>query len=91
MSHHGNQPHNAAMHEMMKKLMGEHPNGRLNADDAGAVAMAVGVESGRVVLQFPKPVAWIGMTPDEAIGLAETLVKQARAAGSRKPLTVMIG
>lgn len=90
MSHHGNQPPQA-MSEMMKKLMGEYPNGRLNQDDAGAVAMAVGVDAGRVVLQFPKVVTWIGMTPDEAIGLAELLVKQARAAGSLRPLTVTIG
>lgn len=90
MSHHGNQP-NAAMSEMMQKLMGEYPNGRLNSGDSGVVAMAVGVEGGRVLLRFPKVVAWVGMTPDEAIGLAETLVKHARAAGAAKPLTFQIG
>lgn len=91
MSHHGNMPHNPMLSEMMKKLMGEYPDGKLNANDAGAVAMAIGVERGKVVLQFPKPVAWVGFTPDEAISLAELLVKRAREAGSTKPMTVTIG
>jgi len=86
MSHHSSQ-----MSEMMRSLMGEYPNGRMNKDDAGAIAMSCGVESGRVVLKFPKPVAWLGMTPDEAMGLAEVLVKHARAAGSDKPLTLKVG
>jgi hypothetical protein len=91
MSHHGNQPPNLEMHEMMRKLMGEYPNGRLNSNDSGAVAMAVGAEGGRVLLKFPKAVAWVGMTPDEAIGLAETLVKHARTAGATKALSFQIG
>jgi hypothetical protein len=91
MSHHGNPPHNPHLSEMMQRLMGEYPNGRLNGDDAGALAMAVGINNGKVVLQFPKPVSWIGMTPDETIGLAELLVKRARESGATKPLTVTIG
>lgn len=91
MSHHGNQHPKPELHEMMKKLMGEYPAGRLNGNDSGALAMGVGIESGKVVLQFPKPIAWIGMTPDEAIGLAEILMKNARQAGSTKPLTLHIG
>lgn len=90
MSHHSSEP-NHAMSEAMRKLMGEYPNGRLNENDAGAIAMSCGVESGRVVLRFPKPVAWIGMTPDEAMGMAEMLVKHARAAGSDKQLALRIG
>lgn len=54
MSHHGNQPPNPAMSELMRKLMGEYPNGRMSADDSGAVALAVSVEEGRVRLDFPQ-------------------------------------
>ena len=92
MSHHSSNPEeNAKMSEMMRKIFGEHPDGRLNDEDEGAIAMAVGSENGRVRLNFPKPVRWVGMTPDEAIGLAESLIQHARHCGSTKPLTVKIG
>lgn len=92
MSHHGfNDERRGAMSDMMKKIMGEHPDGKLNPDDAGAVAMSVSVEEGRIRMDFPKAVMWIAFTPDEAMGLAEVLVKHARAAGSTKPLTLRVG
>ena len=71
--------------------MGEYPAGRLNADDAGAIAMQVGVESERVILRFAKPVAWMGMTGDEAMGLAQVLIKHARAAGITAPMVLRVG
>lgn len=91
MSHHGNQPPNPALSEAMKALLGEYPNGRMNADDSGAIAMQVGVEEGRVVLRFPKAVAWVGMTGDDAMGLAQSLIKHARAAGLTAPMVLRIG
>ena len=92
MSHHGSGPFDPKpMSDLMKRVFGEYPDGRLNTSDEGAVAMIVGANDGRVVLQFPKPVAWLGLTPDEAIGLAELLVKRARECGSKKPLTFNIG
>ena len=77
----------------MGKLFGEFPNGRLNKDDCGAIPMAVGVENHRVVLRFPKPVAWawVGMTGDEAYELAQTLLKHARHAGVTAPLVITVG
>lgn len=90
MSHHSSKP-NPELSEAMRKLFGEYPNGRMNADDSGAVAMQVGVEEGRVVLRFPKPVAWMGMTGDEAMGLAQLLMKHARAAGITAPVVLRIG
>lgn len=92
MSHHGNPNSGAndAMRLAMRELMGEYPNGRLNADDAGAIAMQVGVEGGKVRVDFPKSVQWFAMTGDEAMGLANVLVKHARAAGLTKPATLEI-
>lgn len=90
MSHHGNQP-NPALSEAMKALLGEYPNGRMNADDSGAIAMQVGVEDGRVVMRFPKPVAWIGMTGDEAMEMAQLLLKHGRAAGLKAPFILRVG
>lgn len=102
MSHHGNTPlpgnesTNEAttqrqLSEAMRKLMGEFPDGKLNPDDSGAVAMAVGVENSRVVLRFPKPVAWVGMTGDEAFELAQMLLRHARNAGVTAPLIIRVG
>lgn len=92
MSHHGDNPEQRrAMSEAMQKIFGEYPDGRLNKNDEGAVAMAVAHEAGRVTLSFPKPVAWVGFTADEAIGLAELLIQHARQCGSKKPLTISLG
>lgn len=92
MSHHSSQPNEAqrAMSEAMRELMGEYPQGRLNANDAGAVAMAVRTEAGKVIIDFPKPIAWIGFTGDDAMALASLLVKHARVAGLTKPATLVI-
>lgn len=82
MSHHGNnnQPKNAALHEAMKNIFGEYPNGKLNAQDEGALAIMISSEPGIVKVQFPKPVSWIAFTPDEAIALAQSIIDNARKA-----------
>ena len=96
MSHHGNEfdpsrlLNQKLLHEEMKKLMGEYPNGKLTKDDAGAIAVAIGHENGAVILQFPKPVAWIGFTPDQAMEIAQTLMEHARAVGLTKPFTLKV-
>jgi hypothetical protein len=100
MSHHGNLPidmtpdgekRDRAMRELQRKMMGEYPDGRLNPDDAGAIAMAVSSEKGRVRLDFPKPVAWIGFTGDEAMQLAQDLMRHARHAGITTPVVIRLG
>jgi hypothetical protein len=93
MSHHGNTDpeHEAAMRSAMRRLFGEFPDGKLNPDDAGAIAMSVCVEDKRVVLRFPKPVAWIGLTGDDAMGLAQLLITHARKAGITAPIVLRIG
>ena len=93
MSHHSSMPdeNQKALSEAMKGLMGEYPDGRLNADDAGAVAMQIGTEDSRVVVRFPKPVAWFAMSGDEAMGLAQSLMTHARRAGITAPFVLRIG
>ncbi len=93
MSHHSsNDDHKLreSLNATMKQVFGEYPDGKLNVDDAGGIALAVRVETGRVVVAFPKPVAWIGFTADQAMSLAELLIKNARLAGSAKPLTISL-
>lgn len=92
MSHHGNdEEQERALSETMKKLFGEYPNGRLNADDQGAMAVAISHEKGVVKMQFARNLNWIGFTADQAVDIAQTLIDHARKSGSTKPLTVKIG
>ena len=92
MSHHSSDDHerDAAMSAMMSKIFGEYPDGKLNAQDEGAVACAIGHQDGRVVLKFPKPVAWIGFTAAEAMEIAQSLIEHARAAGLTAPFTLKL-
>lgn len=81
MSHHSSQDNpemQRAMSDMMKSVLGEYPDGKMSKDDEGGVVMAVTHESGRVKLAFPKPVAWVGLKPIEAIDLAELLIMHAK-------------
>lgn len=60
---------------------GEFPNGKVSPDDAGELAMGVGIKNDQVYLVFKTPVAWIGMGPDDARGLAASLKEKADALG----------
>lgn len=67
-----------------KREMGatsRHPQGRLTDDDEGELKMGVAHDTldGLVKINFGKPVAWLGLPPENAIALAETILKHARA------------
>lgn len=66
----------------------KYPRGKFNKDDEGQIAFRVGVRDKTVILDFGKPVAWIGMPADAAVELAMTLLKRAREAGVTKPITI---
>lgn len=52
---------------------GRHPQGKLVDDDEGEIRLAVGHADGKVVLEFGKPIAWIGFSPDQALDLAQSI------------------
>lgn len=58
---------------------GNFPDGRLNESDEGEIRFGVAAdpENKVVVLNFGKPVAWLGMPPDLARQLALSLLKNA--------------
>lgn len=69
---------------------GRYPQGALTKDDEGELRFAVGAKDGKVMLDFGKPVAWIGFDADQAIDIAMRLVKEAgRIKGV--PMQVRIG
>lgn len=55
---------------------GQFPEGQLNDDDEGEIRIAIGSTEGKVVMDFGKPVAWIGFTPEQARDASELLLKQ---------------
>ena len=79
------------MRKAMGKLLGEFPDGKLNTSDEGALSVMIGHEGRSVVMRFPKPVAWIGFTPEQALGIAETLISHARKCGLTIPLVLRVG
>lgn len=64
---------------------GKFPQGHYTPDDEGELQIAIAVDSrnGKVVIQFGKPTAWIGMGPAEAKALGLILIAKARAARGR--------
>jgi hypothetical protein len=48
------------------------------AEDRGEGTINVGNADGRVVVTFPSPMQWLGMSPKQAIALAVALVENAR-------------
>jgi hypothetical protein len=76
------------MAEEMKKALGlgptgDFPEGQLNPVDEGGLKLAVGVEDGKVVIHFGKPVAWVGFSAQQARELAETIRKHSYKAEGR--------
>jgi len=52
---------------------GEFPEGKLTEHDEGEIVFRVGSHQGKVVIEFGTPVAWLGMTPQQALRLAGLL------------------
>ena len=60
-------------------MANNYPYGKLNKDDEGAATIAIHQEGNTVRIDFGKPVAWLALPPDQAMGLAALLVKHAQA------------
>jgi hypothetical protein len=64
---------------------GAFPRGKLHPSDEGELKFAIAGDpvTRKVLIAFGKPVAWLGLDPDDARKLAEALVANAaRAEGS---------
>lgn len=54
---------------------GDFPNGKLNDDDEGELTMGVGVSDGRIIVQFGKPIRWMGFNVKGAEDLIASLIQ----------------
>ncbi len=97
MAHHGQENfkwQEDALRELQGQLGGtdKFPQGKLTEDDEGEIKMAVAVQGKKVIVDFGKPTAWIGMDAQQAADLAALLIYHAKelAKTSGQPLTVFI-
>lgn len=58
----------------------QYPEGKLNEDDEGALNTGIGIEDGRVMIVWPKPVAWVAFDPDRADAFADAIKEKAQKA-----------
>ena len=92
--HHGDYERQS---ELMKRFQAERdgtaqrefPQGRLSGDDDGSLTFKIGAdpEKGIVAIEYSKPTAWVAMPPQQAIELAQALIKHARSIAT-SPLTI---
>lgn len=60
---------------------GEFPQGKMHEEDEGELGISIGhTAEGKIVIDMGKPVAWLGMDPEEARAFAEGLMKHAAEA-----------
>jgi len=59
---------------------GEFPRGKHDESDEGELQIGVRVEKSIVVVNFGKPIAWLGMPPAQARELAQLLLSNADKA-----------
>lgn len=59
---------------------GRFPDGQLTPHDEGEIRLAVAVFRGRVIVNFGKPVASLGLTAEQSRSLARVLLRYASKA-----------
>lgn len=80
MAHHGDDVNmgNSDLREIFGLgATGNFPEGHLNKDDEGEIKFAIGVNKGKIILNFGKPIAWIGMTKEQAESLGKILIAKS--------------
>ena len=55
----------------------KYPRGKLNANDEGALSIAIHIQDKTVIIEFFKDVKWIGLDKTTALNLAKAIEKNA--------------
>lgn len=76
--------HEGSMKEKLKAMerpyfgaTGQYPMGSLDKTDEGELAFGITSHRGKVIVNFGKPIAWLGMDAAQAVVLAKTLLEHA--------------
>ena len=77
----------ADLHEMREAHLRQdigptntHPEGKLTDKDDGGLQFAIAQTGGKIIINFGSPVSWVGMNPEDAESLAQSLLSKAREA-----------
>ena len=68
----------------------KYSKGRKSADDDSGIAIAVYTSGNIIKIDFGKPTEWVGFGPQDAVDLAQVLIKHARKI-SKEPLAIDLG
>jgi hypothetical protein len=54
-----------------------YPKGRINADDEGQVSVGIALDpsSNRIIINYFKPIKWVGLDKDAALQMIQTIAK----------------
>lgn len=58
---------------------GKFPDGKINKYDEGELRIGIAIKDSNVIIEFGKPVKWIGLPGDEAIALGKLLIKKGES------------
>lgn len=53
------------------------PEGKLTEQDQGEIRVAVGSHEGKVIMNFGKPISWIGFTKEQAREIGTLLIRRS--------------
>lgn len=56
---------------------GEFPQGKITEEDEGELQIALAVRDNTLIIDFGKPITWLGLGKAEVIALAHLLAKRA--------------
>lgn len=56
---------------------GNFPEGKITDDDEGEIRIGITKKDDTVIIDFGKPIAWIGFTKEQAKDIGEALIKKA--------------
>lgn len=64
---------------------GRFPDGKITETDEGEIQLGIThTPEGKVLMEFGKPIHWIGFTKEQAINIAGNLLKHANAIAEAK-------
>jgi len=63
---------------------GKFPEGKCAKDDEGEIRYVIGHTHNEVVIDFGSPVKWLGLTPEQATELADTIRRHADACAEEE-------
>lgn len=89
MAHHSDEINDTYIRDLFQKSIpmaapigstGRFPLGKLSESDEGELQFGIAADpvKNKVVINFGKPVAWIGFTAEQAEQIAESLLEKAR-------------